>query len=117
MAWCFPWKGWGRCCGVWGSTPRPRPAFRRAWRSPARPAGELAHLRLPPTAALLVEPLSEREMEVLHLLGAGCSNKEIAQRLVIAVGTVKNHLKNIYGKLEVRSRIQAVNRAREIGLL
>jgi len=82
-----------------------------------KPVGELARLHLPPTAALLVEPLTEREMEVLHLLATGCSNKEIAQKLVIAVGTVKNHLKSIYGKMEVHSRVQAVNRAREIGLL
>jgi LuxR family maltose regulon positive regulatory protein len=69
------------------------------------------------SALLLVEPLSERELEVLRLLAAGLSNKEIAQTLVIAVGTVKNHLKNIYSKLDVRNRTQAVDRAREFGLL
>jgi LuxR family maltose regulon positive regulatory protein len=65
----------------------------------------------------LVEPLSARELEVLRLLADGLSNQEIAQELVIAVGTVKNHLKNVYGKLGVHSRTQAVVRGREVELL
>jgi LuxR family maltose regulon positive regulatory protein len=65
----------------------------------------------------LVESLSARELEVLRLLAEGLSNQEIAHELVIAVGTVKNHLKNVYGKLGVHSRTQAVVRAREAGLL
>jgi LuxR family maltose regulon positive regulatory protein len=65
----------------------------------------------------LIEPLSERELEVLRRVAAGYSNKEIAQDLVIAVSTVKKHVNNIYGKLEVRNRTQAVARARELGLL
>jgi LuxR family maltose regulon positive regulatory protein len=65
----------------------------------------------------LVEPLSARELEVLRLLAEGLSNREIARQLVIAVGTVKNHLKNVYGKLGVHSRTQAVVRGRELGLL
>jgi LuxR family transcriptional regulator, maltose regulon positive regulatory protein len=74
--------------------------------------------RQPRTSAhLLIEPLSERELEVLRLLAVGLANKDIAQTLFIAVGTVKNHLKNIYGKLDVHSRTQAVERAREFGLL
>ena len=65
----------------------------------------------------LVEPLSEREREVLRLIADGLSNAEIADRLVIAQGTVKRHVNNIYGKLGVQSRTQAVARSRELGLL
>jgi LuxR family maltose regulon positive regulatory protein len=65
----------------------------------------------------LVEPLSERELELLQLIATGMSNQEIAETLVVTVGTVKWHLNNIYGKLEVRSRTQAVARARELRLL
>lgn len=65
----------------------------------------------------LIEPLTPREMEVLQLLAAGHSNKTIADRLVITVRTVKKHTGNIYGKLDVRRRTQAVARARELGLL
>lgn len=75
-------------------------------------------MALPEMAAPpLVEQLSEREMEVLHLIAAGLSNREIAQELVIAVGTVKRHINNIYGKLGVHSRTQAIARARDLGLL
>jgi LuxR family maltose regulon positive regulatory protein len=65
----------------------------------------------------LVEPLSAREMEVLYLIATGLSNREIADRLVIATGTVKRHNNNIFGKLGVRSRTQAVARGRDLGLL
>lgn len=65
----------------------------------------------------LVDPLTERELEVVRLLAVGLSNQEIAQTLVIAVSTAKQHLKNIYGKLQVHSRTQAVARARELDLL
>jgi LuxR family maltose regulon positive regulatory protein len=64
----------------------------------------------------LVEPITERELEVLQLLAEGLSNKKIADRLVVAPSTVKQHLKNIYGKLDVHSRTQAVARGRELGL-
>lgn len=68
-------------------------------------------------AAGLVEQLTPREQEVLELLAAGDSNQTIADKLVITVRTVKKHTSNIYGKLNVDSRIQAVARAREVGLL
>ncbi len=66
---------------------------------------------------VLIDPLSERELEVLHLMANGASNDEIAERLVIAVSTVKRHVSNILGKLTASNRTQAVSRAREIGLL
>jgi LuxR family maltose regulon positive regulatory protein len=66
---------------------------------------------------LLVEPLSERELEVLRLLEQGMSNGEIAQRLVVSVGTVKTHVHSIIDKLGVQSRLQAVARATELKLL
>lgn len=65
----------------------------------------------------LVEPLSERELEVLRLIADGRSNREIAEELVIAVSTVKSHANHIFGKLGVKSRTQAVVEARELGLL
>jgi len=65
----------------------------------------------------LVEPLSQREREVLQLIAAGLSNTAIAEQLVVSVGTVKTHLKHIYGKLAVQSRTQAVAQARTLGLL
>ena len=69
--------------------------------------------RLPPG----VEPLTERELEVLRLLATGQSNQAIAQQLIVAIGTVKRHVNSILGKLGVESRLQAVARARELGLL
>jgi DNA-binding NarL/FixJ family response regulator len=64
-----------------------------------------------------VEPLSERELEILGVLAAGASNREIAQQLYITEGTVKNHVTNILGKLGVRDRTQAALKARELGLV
>lgn len=63
------------------------------------------------------ESLSERECEVLRLIAAGKSNKEIAFELFLATGTVKKHANNIFGKLGAGSRTQAVARARELGIL
>jgi LuxR family maltose regulon positive regulatory protein len=70
-----------------------------------------------PRSTVLVEPLTERELEVLHLIAAGASNEEIAGRLVIAIGTTKRHVSNIFVKLTVSNRTQAVARAQAIGLL
>ncbi|MCI0710768.1 MAG: LuxR C-terminal-related transcriptional regulator [Chloroflexi bacterium] len=66
--------------------------------------------------SILNNPLTEREMEVLNLIAAGCANKEIAQELVIAVSTVKRHIHHIYEKLDARSRTQALAHAREMNL-
>jgi LuxR family maltose regulon positive regulatory protein len=65
----------------------------------------------------LTEPLSERELEILRLLDAGHSGPEIAQTLVLSHGTVKWHIKNIYGKLNAHTRILALTRAHQLGLL
>jgi LuxR family maltose regulon positive regulatory protein len=71
----------------------------------------------PAAAPPQVEPLSEREFDVLCLLADGLSNQQIARRLMISIGTVKTHLINLYGKLEVHSRMQAVARARALRLI
>jgi DNA-binding CsgD family transcriptional regulator len=68
-------------------------------------------------AESLVEPLSSRELEVLRLIDSGITNQQIADRLSVAPSTVKTHINNIYGKLGVETRIQAVKRAQEIGIL
>ena len=65
----------------------------------------------------LVEPLSQRELEVLGLIAEGLSNQEISQRLHITLSTVKGHTTQIYGKLNVNNRVQAVARARSLGLI
>jgi len=65
----------------------------------------------------LLDPLSERELEVLHLVAQGASNQEIAETLVLSVQTVKRHVYNILGKLEVSNRTQAVMCAQSLGLL
>jgi len=75
------------------------------------PTGEVANVQLLP------EPLSERELQVLLLLARGASNQEIAQELVIVVDTVKRHVSHIFSKLGVKNRVQAVKKARELGLL
>jgi LuxR family maltose regulon positive regulatory protein len=65
----------------------------------------------------LPEPLSERELEVLALIAAGNSNREIAAKLFVSTGTVKTHINRLYRKLGARSRTQAIARAREMDLL
>jgi LuxR family maltose regulon positive regulatory protein len=70
-----------------------------------------------PQTQPLVEPLSERELEILRLIAAGRSNPEIADLLYLSLNTVKWHAKNLYGKLNVGSRIEAVARAQELELL
>jgi LuxR family maltose regulon positive regulatory protein len=64
-----------------------------------------------------IKPLSERELEVLHLIAAGKTNRDIAEELVIALGTVKRHIFNIYNRLDVKNRTECVARARSLHLL
>ena len=70
-----------------------------------------------PSAQSLIEPLSQRELEVLRLIAHGLSNDEISKRLFLALDTVKGHNRRIYDKLQVQRRTEAVARARELGLL
>ena len=67
--------------------------------------------------SVLIEPLSEREIEVLLLIAEGLTNPEIATRLFLSAHTVKVHTRNIYGKLNVHRRAQAIARSQELGLL
>jgi len=67
--------------------------------------------------AEMIEPLTDRELQVLRLVAEGCSNQEIAERLFLSLPTVKWHTGNIYGKLAVKNRMQAVARARALAIL
>ena len=89
-------------------------AFLQDGRGPEhQPGGSQQRLAVQP----LLEPLSGRELEVLHLMVQGNSNREIAQSLVLSIDTVKSHLSSIFSKLGVHTRVQAVARARALGLL
>lgn len=74
---------------------------------PATPAGDRR----------LIEPLTDRERHFLDCLAGGASNKEIARQLCVSENTVKFHLKNVYSKFAVKSRVQAVHAAVELGML
>jgi LuxR family maltose regulon positive regulatory protein len=91
-------------------------AFRQASAPDAAPGGTPAR---PGRAAgmALIEPLSDREAEVLRLMAAGRPNQEIAEELVVALSTVKKHVTHILGKLGAANRTEATARARELGLL
>ncbi len=77
--------------------------------------------RIPPlsadAASSLIEPLSEREREVLHLIARGCRNREIAATLHLAEGTVRNYVSSLMRKIYVEDRVQLVVRAKELGLV
>jgi LuxR family transcriptional regulator, maltose regulon positive regulatory protein len=91
----------------------------------ARPAQKVTETAVTPEVDIaqadiahwLAEPLSERELEALQLVAEGLTNRQVGERLYISTATVKKHMENIYGKLYVRNRTQAVARARELGLL
>jgi LuxR family maltose regulon positive regulatory protein len=83
-----------------------------------QPAGRaLTTPELLPIKNILVEPLSQRELEVLKLIAQGLSNRDIGARLFLALDTVKGHNRKIFDKLQVQSRTEAIARARELGLL
>lgn len=77
---------------------------------------EFARIQTPSTTPELIEPLSEREKEILQWLSKGLSNKEIADKVCLAEGTVKNHISNIFGKMDVLDRTQAALKARDLGI-
>jgi LuxR family maltose regulon positive regulatory protein len=81
------------------------------------PAAVKTHTEFNEPGSALVEPLSRRELEILQLIAQGLSNREIGERLFLALNTVKGHNRNIFGKLDVHRRTEAVARARELGLL
>ena len=72
---------------------------------------------LPPSPDQLVEPLNDREIQILRLLSARLSNREIADELYLSVNTVKWYARSIYDKLDVANRREAGTRARELGIL
>ncbi|MBM3122675.1 MAG: response regulator transcription factor, partial [Chloroflexi bacterium] len=78
------------------------------------PVGPAAGATLPPR---LEEPLSQRELEVLRLLASTLSSSEIADELCVATSTVRSHTKAVYGKLGVHTRLEALDVARELGLI
>jgi LuxR family maltose regulon positive regulatory protein len=82
-----------------------------------RPSRETGSALASVRAEAPIDPLTDRELEVLRLLAEGLSNKTIAGKLFVAPSTVKQHLKHVYDKLDVHSRTQAVARGQEIGLL
>jgi LuxR family maltose regulon positive regulatory protein len=75
------------------------------------------HTAGPTESGGLIEPLTDRELEVLRLVAVGKRNREIAQDLVVTLETVKKHMSNIFGKLGATSRTSAVAQARELGLI
>ena len=78
--------------------------------------GQTTKLALRRRPSWSVEPLSQRELEILKLITQGLSNREIGERLFLALDTVKGHNRRIFDKLEVQSRTEAIARARELGL-
>lgn len=100
-----------------GASSRPKPITELLQRMEPPPPAPSA--RVTPGRALhpLLEPLTERELEVLRLMAEGASNQEIADRLFVALTTVKKHAGNIFGKLGASNRVHAIARARELALL
>jgi LuxR family maltose regulon positive regulatory protein len=99
------------------AAPSPASAYARRLLSAFETPARLASTPLPAGAAALVEPLTRREVEILHLIAAGLRNQEIADQLCLSVATVKRHIANTYGKLGVGHRTEALVRANELQLL
>src|SRR5207249_27359 len=86
-------------------------------KKPLALSGANGEVKGPKSAQPLVEPLTQRELEVLQLIAHGLSNREISETLFLALDTVKGHNRIIFDKLQVQRRTEAVARARELGLL
>ncbi|RRR72658.1 MAG: LuxR family transcriptional regulator [Candidatus Viridilinea halotolerans] len=71
----------------------------------------------PNAAPALIEPLTEREHDVLRLLATGLTYAQIAEQLLVSINTVRYHVKGVYGKLGVEKQVQAIERGRALGLL
>jgi len=80
------------------------------------PSGDPVSAR-PEQSTSSIQPLTERELEVLNLIAEGSSNQEIARQLVVSLATVKTHVNHVFAKLDAESRVQVVARARQLGLL
>jgi ATP/maltotriose-dependent transcriptional regulator MalT len=98
--------------------------FSKLMKKPPDAENKLKHIldesepiKLEEASAAMRDPLTEREMEVLRLVGQGLSNREIGDQLYISTGTVKIHLHNIYRKLIVKNRALAIARARELKII
>jgi LuxR family maltose regulon positive regulatory protein len=97
---------------------RPASAFVRRLQAEAEPArDDLPRSAPAPTTAALVDPLSDRELDVLRLLASELDGPAIARELVVSLNTVRTHTKHIYTKLDVNNRRSAVTRAHQLGLL
>ena len=83
----------------------------------ARLSGVAREAKRDPTSQPLVDPLTNRELDVLELLAQRLSNKEIANKLFISATTIKGHLQNIYGKLGAKKRREAVEKATKMGII
>jgi DNA-binding NarL/FixJ family response regulator len=85
----------------------------------AKVVAEFSRISRPgnPNQEALIDPLSPREIEILQLVATGASNKDIAEKLIISEGTVKNHLSNILGKIGEKDRMHAVLKAKELGII
>jgi LuxR family maltose regulon positive regulatory protein len=88
-----------------------------AFEAESRKSESRSYLSPAPPGQSLTEPLSQRELEVLGLIALGLSNREIGERLYLALDTVKGHNRRIFGKLRVQRRIEAVAKARSLGIL
>lgn len=99
------------------SQERLRGTVQRALAEQVATGGEVMGVTDPKSPSALVEPLTKREVEVLQLMSNGLSNKEIAAVFELTEGTVKNHVGNIFGKLQVKNRVQATSAAKELKLI